>query len=459
MDLRDLITLAGIVNPEVLNRIQPSAPAADCGCGVEEEAPAAGFDRATTEPSEETFDDPMASAGSTVDLSLRRYLKAKGDHVTVDENVYPDHTVKDVNEAYAAFKEGKYKSDAQRKAVHAAKAEESVNEADDEDNRDELTKKLFPKRSRDDMEKSDRERNRAMNAKRFMKSGKPSRSREWGAYESVSEAEAGTYMKQWYNYSEDFAMLELYVDGKLVDEWSDYFGANETGNPLKAKFISMAKENGVDPVGLKVVDGSDGDEGVFTTSGIKWNSNEATESLRDIKKLAGIAEADIDTDVATASFNPEDDDADPFKQDYGMFTKQGNGEVAMYVQDAAQLLIDGDYSSREEALRILLSQLKRLAKNPEFEEASSTDVRERAIAAFDKMLEMSESLNDIKQLAGIAEADIDENAFNQAAAAAARANKDSFEFNGKTYKTKMDKSTAHKLDDDVDMLRKLAGLA
>ena len=64
-----------------------------------------------------------------------------------------------------------------------------------------------------------------------------------------------------------------------------------------------------------------------------------------------------------------------------------------------------------------------------------------------------------KKLAGIEEAELDENAFNQAAAAAARAGKDSFEFNGKTYKTKMDKSTAHKLDDDVDMLRKLAGLA
>jgi len=40
--------------------------------------------------------------------------------------VYPDHTVEDISEAYAAFKEGKYKSDAQRKAVHAAKAEESI---------------------------------------------------------------------------------------------------------------------------------------------------------------------------------------------------------------------------------------------------------------------------------------------------------------------------------------------
>ena len=53
---------------------------------------------------------------------------------------------------------------------------------------------------------------------------------------------------------------------------------------------------------------------------------------------------------------------------------------------------------------------------------------------------------------------VDENAFNQAAAAAARAGKAEFEFNGKTYKTKMDKDTAHKLDDDIDMLKALAGL-
>ena len=47
------------------------------------------------------------------------------------------------------------------------------------------------------------------------------------------------------------------------------------------------------------------------------------------------------------------------------------------------------------------------------------------------------------------EADVDENAFNQAAAAAARAGKDSFEFGGKTHKTTMKKDVAHKLDDDV----------
>ncbi|MDC1257237.1 hypothetical protein N8072_00995, partial [bacterium] len=51
----------------------------------------------------------------------------------------------------------------------------------------------------------------------------------------------------------------------------------------------------------------------------------------------------------------------------------------------------------------------------------------------------------------IDEADLDENAFNQAAAAAARAGKDTFEFGGKTHKTTMKKDTAHQLDDDVQM--------
>jgi len=47
------------------------------------------------------------------------------------------------------------------------------------------------------------------------------------------------------------------------------------------------------------------------------------------------------------------------------------------------------------------------------------------------------------------EDDLDENAFNQAAAAAARAGKDTFEFGGKTHKTTMKKDTAHQLDDDI----------
>ena len=51
--------------------------------------------------------------------------------------------------------------------------------------------------------------------------------------------------------------------------------------------------------------------------------------------------------------------------------------------------------------------------------------------------------------AALDEDDLDENAFNQAAADAARKGESHFTFNGKKYKTKMDKATAHKLDDDV----------
>ena len=326
MDLRDLVALAGIVTPELLNRIESSAEV--------EEADGAGFDRATTRPEEEVMDDPMQSMGSDVDLSLRRYLKAKGDHVTVDETVYPDYTVEDVNEAYTSFKEAKDYGPGKIGAVQ----------------------KMLDKEREAKKEKVDQ------------------------------PAEEGTYMKQWYNYSEDYAMLELYVDGKLVDEWDGYFGANETGNPLQVKFIEMAKENGVDPIGLKVVDGEDGDEGVFTSSGLKWNSNEATvneEKRYQIRYLPY--------------------DSDKFK------------------------IVKG-FTSKEEA--------EKYAKAENFDE-----------------------LADEWNIEAMNEADIDENAFNQAAAAAARAGKPEFEFNGKPYKTKMDKSTAHKLDDDLDMLRKLAGLA
>lgn len=576
MDLRDLIKLAGIVNPEVLNRIQPTAPEADCGCSMEE-AEGAGFERATTEPEEEIYDDPLASLGSTADLSLRRYLKAKGDHVTVDENVYPDYTVEDVSVAYTAFKESKERPyvavhakkgktevtgsssyDAAKKAaekwgmkstagidVHladkekvateakdygpgkigaiqkmldkerdakkakidqpagitlsdwqaiAARKEELMDagmepeeaqdqaaeemgidpeelvdwldanddlyEAEDDDDRDELTKKLFPRRSREEMEKSDRERNRKMNQKRFMKPGKPSRSREWGAYEGVNEAEDGTYMKQWYNYSEDYAMLELYVDGKLVDKWDGYFGANETGNPLQVKFIEMAKENEVDPVGLKVIDGEDGDEGVFTSSGLKWNSNEATESLNDIKKLAGIAEADDD--------NSSD-------QDYFERVAVELGNILgkpVTLQDYKQkydwrsmeFVIDGEPLEMFQAWRHDGTPGKPVTYFANEELGRFGIWWDNPADYADDLANVLQSINDEKNDDmddddDIREADLDENAFNQAAAAAARAGKDSFEFNGKTYKTKMDKSTAHKLDDDVDMLRKLAGLA
>ena len=94
------------------------------------------------------------------------------------------------------------------------------------------------------------------------------------------------------------------------------------------------------------------------------------------------------------------------------------------------------------------------AMNVVDEYADEMDGEEYKIYNAEGELVASGTVGDPQQM----EADVEENAFNQAAADAARAGKDSFEFGGKTHKTTMKKDTAHKLDDDVDRIRKLAGL-
>lgn len=104
MDLMDLLKLAGI-SVQMQPTEEPSCGCSSpCGCGMSE-SDGAGFDEATTEPNPEEFPDGISTLGSVSDTSLRRYLKARGDHVTVDEEIYPDYTVEDVAESYKAFTE------------------------------------------------------------------------------------------------------------------------------------------------------------------------------------------------------------------------------------------------------------------------------------------------------------------------------------------------------------------
>ena len=83
-------TLIALVTPEQLNQLQGDAP-------VAEEMPG----EATTEPNPEAYKGPL---GSPADLSLRRYLGANGQPVHVEENVYADHKVEDISEAWQAYK-------------------------------------------------------------------------------------------------------------------------------------------------------------------------------------------------------------------------------------------------------------------------------------------------------------------------------------------------------------------
>jgi hypothetical protein len=82
------------------------------------------------------------------------------------------------------------------------------------------------------------------------------------------------------------------------------------------------------------------------------------------------------------------------------------------------------------------------------------------VADFRRDHDMNEDMEeaDIDE-ADIDEADIDEdNAFNSAAAEAAKRGDSHFEFNGKKYPVKMDKKTADGLTDDIEHLRKLSGI-
>jgi len=69
---------------------------------------------------------------------------------------------------------------------------------------------------------------------------------------------------------------------------------------------------------------------------------------------------------------------------YNMFTEEGNTKVAALVAQARQFAdVDGPYNATEQAWNWLLNELDALARNPAFEEATDTAVRE---ACYDRFI-------------------------------------------------------------------------
>ena len=100
---------------------------------------------------------------------------------------------------------------------------------------------------------------------------------EYSGMKESSSDDNKTYAKINYDYSEDWASIELYKDGKKVEDWDDYFGANETGNPLAKQYIKICKKHGVDPMSLKLVDGESGRSGSFNGKTFKWEDSVSEE--------------------------------------------------------------------------------------------------------------------------------------------------------------------------------------
>ena len=365
MDLRDLVKLAGIVNPEVLNRIDATAEV--------EEADGAGFEQATTAPEEEIMDDPLQAMGSDVDTSLRRYLKAKGDHATIDEEVYPDHTVESVSEAYATFK--------------TESAEDRARYDADETPRGEKKKKVSLKKApwEKDDDKEDANEDRAT-----------------GIRGALSKLPGIGHIAHGHDHAPGPAPM---VDPEPVpsppsppDRPSPPSLPDRPSPPTPAP--APAKKPRVQ----------------------KPSYDDAI--IRMARKLAGES---VTEDAGKVGYMEM------------FFTDRDGGEVSHEVEVTlkdGKLSITGNMPGPEDDLYY---------DDADIEEQLRDAQRDMSVIDF-----------------SMYEADVEENAFNQAAAAAARANKSEFEFGGKTHKTTMKKDTAHKLDDSEDaelsVLRRNAGL-
>lgn len=108
---------------------------------------------------------------------------------------------------------------------------------------------------------------------------------------------SGDYANVYYDYSEGFYMIDVYKDGKKVEEYDDYIGAMEEGNPIKDKFLELVKKAGLEPEGLNLIStgGDEPDEyGVFKNGKFNWDKNsEVTEDTIDVTP-AGYGPDDYD---------------------------------------------------------------------------------------------------------------------------------------------------------------------
>jgi hypothetical protein len=417
----DMRAMIALITPEQLNQLVGEAP-------VEEGDEYA----ASTTPNPQEY---KGTLGSPSDNSLRRYLGAAGDHVTVDEtNVYDDLTVENVSEAYKSFK-AKHKTEAYSSGDEN---EESIQES----SADEFLKSLnqdplyFPGAQitkNDDgsitLVASNGEEVGDIDVKTgdiVLVNGDD--------YNIADDEDAEQNLQTMYaeingdngDMDMDEAATSTTNEGRMKDMYTELEDLEPKIMRLKNKYMDqgMEPEEAQDMACEKL-----GCDPEMFDEYLTMKFDESTIDEAEIELAPGYK---IKTD----------------KPGIYKGTKTTSGFVggksgeAMYMANRVLDAIEyQDPASREE--------VEALARKFCKEMGCTDEAKKRVYKELIKMGWFDESLD---------EADIDENAFNQAAAAAARAGKDSFEFGGKTHKTTMKKDTAHKLDDDIDSLKKLAGL-
>lgn len=337
----DMRAMIALITPDQLNQLVGEAP-------VEEGDEYA----ASTTPNPQEY---KGTLGSPSDNSLRRYLGAAGDHVTVDEtNAYDDLTLENVSEAYNSFK-AKHKTEAYSPG---------------DENEEGMVSNCCGASIMD----VSGGHGRCSDCKEMASAV---------AEESVAEADEDA--------------------GKVG--YMEMFFTDRDGGEVSQEVQVTLKDGKLDITGD--MPGPEDD--------LYWDDADIDEQLRDaMKDMSGISWMN---EAATAD-------------DEGMIIYVGDQkfEYADYTLSDAMNVVD--------------------------EYADEMDGEEYKIYNAEGELVASGTVGDPQQM----EADVEETAFIQAAGKAARDGNPTFTFGGKTHKTTIKKDTAHKLDDDINVLKQLAGL-
>jgi len=216
--------------------------------------------------------------------------------------------------------------------------------------------------------------------------------------------------------------LVRYLSGDQLEDFCDdfkrHYDMNEAVNESEGTFVGINTETGDFESGLSHEEATSGRFTHMLPDDTTYFDPDTAE------ELVGAPDEEMEA-MGWEKVMPSEstDMTKTFKTPYGKVDANWDSNEGEF----------GDFDAEDKQLRDIMMDLA-----DDFGSVDHDNVRDFVKAA-------------LKKRKGMNEADVDENAFNQAAAAASRAGKKEFKFGGKTHKTTMKKDVAHKLDDDIQM--------
>jgi len=135
-----------------------------------------------------------------------------------------------------------------------------------------------------------------------------------------------------------------------------------------------------------------------------WDDADIDEQLRDAMADPSVITW-MNEAMGAPDYNPSRGEYDS-NREYGMFSDEGNAEVAELVDDIVKRHEAGEFDSPERAIDAAMSDLMTLSDdNDDFGEASDTDVRDQVARDLDSRIGrdsgFGEAIEYMKKLAGI----------------------------------------------------------